>query len=72
MTGVTFPNDAAPGQPYDDDKHIAAVWEAPENVMRSWFSGELPEAGAKYAMCADWVYETEDGRKGVALRFVRI
>lgn len=53
-------------------KNIAALWEAPEDVLRDWFSGQLPEEGALYALRADRIYDIEGGRKGVEMRFVRI
>lgn len=69
---MTYSGDNYPGHPNADAQHILAVWEAPEDVFRTWFSGELPTPVDTYALRADRVYDLPDGRKGVEMRFVRI
>ncbi len=69
---MTYSGDNYPGHPNAEAQHIAVVWEAQEDALRGYFSGELPEQGATYALRADRVYDLPDGRKGVEMRFVRI
>lgn len=72
MTSMTYSGDNYPGHLNAEVNHIAAIWEAPEDVLRAWFSGELPETGAMYGIRAVRVYDCGDGKKGVELQFARL
>lgn len=56
----------------ESPRHIFQLMTAPEDVMREWFSGELPQVHMAYALKCIEVKSEEDGLVTAVMQYVPI